>query len=70
VCLDLFREISRTARQFDAKKLLVVASPAIVQRLMEDDAAGIAEIEKSIGIPIRMQAETSYNQEQYDVVFI
>jgi ribonuclease G len=70
VCLDLFREISRTARQFDAKKLLVVASPTIVQRLMEDDAASIAEIEKSIGIPIRLQLETSYNQEQYDVVFI
>ena len=30
VCLEVFREIMRSGRQFEASKLLVVASPAVV----------------------------------------
>ncbi|MCP5145778.1 MAG: ribonuclease G [Gammaproteobacteria bacterium] len=70
VVFELFREILRTARQFDAQKLLVVASSPIVQRLSEEDAASLAELEAFIGIPVRLQVENTYGQEQYDVVFI
>ena len=49
---------------------LVVASSPIVQRLSEEDAASLAELEAFIGIPVRLQVENTYGQEQYDVVFI
>ncbi len=70
VCFEIFREILREARQFDAKKLLVVASPAVVDRLVEDESPALAELEEFIGIPIRFQVEENYTQEQFDVVLL
>ena len=70
VCFEIFREILREARQFDAQKLLVVASLEVVDRLIDEESASIAELHEFIGIPIRFQVETSYTQEQYDIVLL
>ena len=70
VCFEVFREILREARQYDAKQLLVVAAPLITNMLLEEESASVAELEAFIGIPIRVQAEVSYTQEQYDVVLV
>ncbi|MBT8446000.1 MAG: Rne/Rng family ribonuclease, partial [Gammaproteobacteria bacterium] len=70
VCFEIFREILREARQFEAKKLLVVASPSVVDRLVEDESPALAELEEFIGIPIRFQVEENYTQEQFDVVLL
>ena len=68
VCFEIFREISREARQYEAQNLLVVASQDVVDRLMDEESNNIAELEEFIGIPIRFQVETAYSQETYDVV--
>ncbi len=68
VCFEIFREILREARQYEAQNLLVVASQDVVDRLMDEESTNIAELEEFIGIPIRFQVETAYTQEQYDVV--
>ena len=70
MCFEIFREILREARQFDAQKLLVVASLEVVDRLIDEESASIAELHEFIGIPIRFQVETSYTQEQYDIVLL
>lgn len=70
VCYEIFREILREARQFDAKKLLVVASQAVVDTLLDVESEGVVELEEFIGIPIRFQVEAAYTQEQYDVVLL
>ena len=70
VCYEIFREILREARQFDAKKLLVVASQAVVDTLLDVESDGVVELEEFIGIPIRFQVEAAYTQEQYDVVLL
>ena len=70
VCYEVFREILREARQFEAQKLLVVASQPVVDRLLDDESQSIVELEEFIGIPIRFQVETAYTQEQYDVVLV
>ncbi|MCC7122523.1 MAG: ribonuclease G [Gammaproteobacteria bacterium] len=70
VCYEIFREILREQRQFDAQKLLVVASQTVVDMLLDEESNSVAELEEFIGIPIRFQVETSYTQEQYDVVLL
>jgi len=70
VCYEIFREILREARQFDAKELLVVASQAVVDILLDEESDSVAELEEFIHIPIRFQVESAYTQEQYDVVLV
>jgi ribonuclease G len=70
VCYEIFREILREQRQYDAQKLLVVASQGVVDLLLDEESTSVAELEEFIGIPIRFQVETSYTQEQYDVVLL
>ena len=69
-CFEIFREILRESRQFDVHQLLVLASQEVVDRLLDEESQDLAELEQFIGKPIRLQAETLYTQEQYDVVLI
>ena len=70
VCYEIFREILREQRQFDARRLLVVAAQNVVDLLLDEESTSVAELEEFIGIPIRFQVETTYTQEQYDVVLL
>jgi len=70
VCYEVFREITRAVRQFEAAKLLVLAAPKVVSRILEEESAAVAELEEFIGKTIRFQAEDQYSQEQYDVVLL
>ena len=68
VCYEIFREILRESRQFDASQLLVLASQEVVDLLLDEESASLAELEAFIGKPIKFQVEALFTQEQYDVV--
>jgi ribonuclease G len=70
VCYEIFREILREARQFETERLLVLASPEVIDTLVDEESASFAELEAFIGKPITLQAETQYPREQYDVVLM
>jgi ribonuclease G len=70
VCYEIFREITRAVRQFEAEKLLVLASPKVVAKILEEESAAVAELEEFIGKSIRFQPDEQYAQEQYDVVLL
>jgi ribonuclease G len=70
VCLEVFREILRASRQFEASRLLVVASTGVVDKILEDQSTTVAELEEVIGKSIRFQHEDQYTQEQFDVVLL
>lgn len=70
ICYEIFREILREARQFDARELLVLAAEDVVDLLVDEESSSLAELEGFIGIPIRFQVEASFTQEQYDVVIL
>jgi ribonuclease G len=70
VCYEIFREILREARQFEAEQYLVLASPEVVDRLLDEESTSVAELEEFIGKPIKFQVESLYTQEQFDVVLI
>ncbi|MEE4173946.1 MAG: ribonuclease G [Xanthomonadales bacterium] len=70
VCLEVFREIMRSGRQFEAEKLLVLASPAVVDLVLDEHSTTVAELEEVIGKSIRFQREEQYTQELFDVVLL
>jgi ribonuclease G len=70
VCHEIFREIVRQSRQFASKELLILAHRDVVDRLLDEEAAALAELEPQVGRPIRLQAEALYGVDQYDVVLI
>ena len=69
VCYEIFREILREARFYDeAQQLLVMANQDVVDRLLDEEAASLAELETFIRIPVKLQVEAHLSQESYDVV--
>ncbi len=70
VTYEIFREITRAVRQFDTEKLLVLAAPRVVQRILEEESGAVAELEEFVGKTIRFQPEEHYSQEQFDVVLL
>ena len=69
-CYEIFREILRESRQYDAEQLLVIASPDVIDLLLDEESDNLAELEQFIKKPVRLQSESMYNQEQYDVVLM
>ena len=67
---EIFREITRAVRQFEASQLLVIASPKVVAKITDEESAAVAELEEFLGKSIRFQADEQYAQEQYDVVLL
>ena len=70
VTYEVFREVVRAVRQFDAERLLVIASPKVVARITDEESNAVAELEEFLGKSIRFQADAQYLQEQFDVVLL
>ncbi len=70
VCYEIFREILREVRQFEAKEYMVIASQVVIDMLLDEESSSLADLQEFIGKPIRLQVEPSYHQEQYDVVLL
>ncbi len=71
VCYEIFREILREARAYDAANgYMVVGNQKVVDRLLSEESPAVADLELFIGKPIRFQVESLYTQEQYDIVLL
>lgn len=70
VTYEIFRDVVRQVRQFDAQRLLVIASPKVVARITDEESAAVAQLEEFLGKSIRFQPDEQYSQEQFDVVLL
>ena len=70
VCYEIFREILREARAFEAKGYLVVAAQNVIDMLLDEESTGLADLQEFIGRPIHLQVEPTHHQESYDVVLM
>lgn len=69
VCFEIFREIMRCARTYNApKKFTVVAHAAVIDLLLTTEADTVADLEYLLGRVITFEVENLYTQEQYDIV--
>ena len=65
---EIIRELMRATRAYEVNAFLVLASQEVVERMIDEESATIAQLETLMGKPIRFQVESLYTQEQFDVV--
>jgi len=70
ICYEIFRELLREARQFDAREYRILAAPSVIDLFLDEESQALTMLSDFIGKPISLQAETGYNQEQYDIVLM
>ena len=68
ICYEIFREILREERAYEAGTYSVLASQQVVDRLLDEDSHGLADLEAFIGKAIKLQVESQYTQDQYDII--
>ena len=69
-CFEIFREIIRQSRQFEFEEVMVLASQDVIELLLDEQASSLAELEEQTGKSIRLQTESLYLQDQFDVVLM
>jgi ribonuclease G len=70
VCYEVLREILRESRAFQAKEFRVLASQPVIDLLLEEESGSVAMLSDFIGKPVSLQVESSYTQEQFDIVLM
>lgn len=68
VCYEIFRELLREARQFEANGFTVLASESVIDLLLDEESTGLADLQEFINTPISLHVESGYPQETFDVV--
>ena len=67
-CYEIFREVIRQNKQFESKEILILAAPDVIDHLLDEESSNLAELEGLVDKPIRLQVESLYKPDQYDVV--
>ena len=70
VCYEIFRAILREARAYDHDAYLVLAAESVIDRLLDEESANVADLEEFIGKSMQFQVESIYTQEQFDVILL
>jgi ribonuclease G len=69
VCYDILREIIRTARQFThSQEIRILASHKVIDLFLDEESNGLAMLSDFIGKSVRLQVQSEYSQETYDIV--
>jgi ribonuclease G len=70
VCYEVLREILRESRQFNAREFRILAAQSVIDLFLEEESQSLAMLGDFIGKPVSLQVETSYTQEQFDIILL
>lgn len=71
VCYQIFREIIREAKQYPkVKQFLILAAPEVVGLMLDEESNSVAELEAFVEATLRLQSESLYTAEQFDIVLM
>jgi len=70
VCYEIQREIVREARQFNAREYRILASQHVIDLFLDEESQSLAQLSDFIGKTVSLQVESTYSQEQYDVILM
>ena len=70
VCYEILREIVREARQFNAREYRILAAQQVIDLFLDEESQSLAQLSDFIGKTVSLQVETTYSQEQYDVILM
>lgn len=69
VCYEIFRSLQRESQYISpANTYRVLASPALVEMLIDEASEAWIHLQQELGKPISLTAESSYTQEQFDII--
>jgi ribonuclease G len=68
VCYDIFREVMREARVYETDGFLVLASPEVVDRLLDEESSAVADLAEFIGKTVQFRVEPVYSREHFDII--
>ncbi len=68
VAYEIMREIVRESRQFNPKEFRILASPAVIDLFLEEEAQHLGMLEEFVGKPITLQVDNLFVQEHYDII--
>ena len=70
ICYEIFREIVRDAKAYENDTLMVLAAQGVVDRLLDEESANLADLEELVGKSISFRVEPSYSQEHFDIILL
>jgi ribonuclease G len=70
IAYEILRELLREAKQFNPKEFRILASQLVIDLFLEEESQHLAMLGDFIGKPISLQVESSFHQEQYDVILM
>ncbi len=70
VSYEILREIMRESRQFNPREFRILASQNVIDVLLEEESQHLAMLGDFIGKPISLQVESTFYQEQYDIILM
>lgn len=69
VCYEIMREIVRLSKLYqETKEFRIVASEVVIDMLLEEESAALELLQTAVQKPVLLEVESSYTQENYDVV--
>jgi ribonuclease G len=70
VAYEILRELLREAKQFNPREFRIMASQVVIDMFLEEESQHLAMLGDFIGKPISLQVESSFPQEQYDIILM
>jgi ribonuclease G len=67
VCYELVRELTKTIKNSDNKRISIFAHPEVTARLCGEDLDLIETLEEAYGVTLQIRSENSYHIEQYEI---
>lgn len=70
ICYEIMRELLRESKQFNAKEFKVIASTAVIDLLLDEEAQSLANLSDFINKRVSLQVDNQYAREAFDIVWI
>lgn len=70
IAYEILRELLREAKQFNPREFRILASQLVIDLFLEEESQHLAMLGDFIGKPISLQVESTFHQEQYDVILM
>ncbi len=67
VCYEILREVLSEYRRYKAHSYTIVAAPAVINLMLDEEARSLADLQDFIDRPISLQSDPYYQQQQYDI---
>ncbi len=70
IAYEILRELLREAKQFNPREFRIMASQVVIDMFLEEESQHLAMLGDFIGKPISLQVESTFHQEQYDIILM